>query len=1137
MNSDDEYCIPEDIEDEFLRSIAVMAKNVLNQKETLENIFKKHVRAYNTTLKERCSAKFLQAMIQNHKPIFQTASGIISPRCSGDSAEKITEASCVINLNHHLKSQVGSSTEGGLSFDDAENGESESVHTVTKTYVESQLKVTSANKNFKEQDGTAISVNAEDETVGNLSSSLNSYKEIDKMYDTQDMHQQERFNLYGKPETITRLSFYDQDTEDQANKISQENQTIVAGQERNAVITLNNSIGENRVDEFLETVSSVFDSDSLDAHSKENFKVDRKHETITEFSVSDQDTASLTTETLHRHETIVANPERKITTSLNNATDESRNSRISELYSKTEDERFNNLNINAQEKFNVDGNPANIIRFSIYNEHTNCLPNKTPDKNQTMITSPQRQSRTLTKYTTDDIMRLIREGRNRSCEEETKNSDRHIIKEQESFLPVEKTASNLSADHQGVCTSYKTPEKFQKIDANIRKKEKTPVKSIMIKIVSVRSLSNDQKDIKTSHVRNKNKRKSIDYSEETATTTCSSAEDQEFVVPLKMPKIRSEITANDKKIADVSAMANHDSFILIDENSKNHKKIFNLADDSTIHDNNSLNPDDDSSMDYSSSLNAAGDSTTNGISCFNGAGDSAMNGISSFNAAGDSAMNGISSFNASGDSAMNGISSFKAAGTSATNGISSFKAAGASATNGISSFKAAGTSATNGISSFNASGASATNDISSFNASGASATNDISSFNASGASATNGISSFNASGDSAMNGISSFNVAGESFTEDIGPFNFAGDSAVNAYDSFNQRNNNFINEHDIAHLADKSVIDNMSAIPDNKHEILSVSPVEKFEKTAYHTTMAQDCASCFTAKNEQKKTVDAVQDNSNSKNDQIRINCAVPFESKDVESLTSRMQNLSPSVKRSFDGVSKKTMVNVPVGSDETFVRQLFLRDDLQKLATPPRESPISNVPIPKSDDIYFTQKLKFIEMLKDRKAHISRHLHLFFEDHCDLIFLYEYIKTIATIIFNSIKEYNEDLPETVINVLEKASKLLNKVISWKYDTQTDLKVWNNILEKIQRIHEDIKHFKKVKKRNITLQDLQNWETRFRTLNKTVDDMILLREISRPTVLQFGYELENLIQLFIRYTLLVGLLKPSSRVSSDLECR
>ncbi|GBN87494.1 hypothetical protein AVEN_102689-1 [Araneus ventricosus] len=112
---------------------------------------------------------------------------------------------------------------------------------------------------------------------------------------------------------------------------------------------------------------------------------------------------------------------------------------------------------------------------------------------------------------------------------------------------------------------------------------------------------------------------------------------------------------------------------------------------------------------------------------------------------------------------------------------------------------------------------------------------------------------------------------------------------------------------------------------------------------------------------DQKKiAVEVKPDNRNSKNDKIKIST---HETKDVESLTNLMQNLSPSLKRSYDGTFQKSMANGSVGDETNLVGNLRLRDKLSKTATPPGELLISSERSPKPDDSYAIQARKKRDM------------------------------------------------------------------------------------------------------------------------------------------------------------------------------
>ncbi|GBN54266.1 hypothetical protein AVEN_167981-1 [Araneus ventricosus] len=384
------------------------------------------------------------------------------------------------------------------------------------------------------------------------------------------------------------------------------------------------------------------------------------------------------------------------------------------------------------------------------------------------------------------------------------------------------------------------------------------------------------------------------------------------------------------------------------------------------------------------------------------------------------------------------------------------------------------------------------------------------------------------SGDvSVINHNDSTSATDESAMDANNSFLSADNSAMKSNDSLNRPDDDFIVDQDVAESDGKFI---MSAVPiNNSSESMSISPAEISENPKYQSSITQDCAPFFSPEADQKK-IAVESDIRNSKTDKIKISA---YETKDVESLTNLMQNLSPSVKRSYDDTSQKSTTNGSVSVETTSVGKLCLRENLSKTATPPRECLISNEPSPKPDDSYAIQAVKFIETLKQRKSRFYMYLHLFVEDQQDLRFIRAYIVKLAAVMEKIPLNDNNEVLMKINDFAHKGTKLLRKANSWELDIEKELEVWEDCIQKIKQFQQDVMRFCSGKKRNLTPKDFQKWEESFRIVNKKGDDMILLREVRRPTIIQFVYELENLFQLFIQIMLLVGLLKHSARVPFD----
>ncbi|CAL1271833.1 unnamed protein product [Larinioides sclopetarius] len=384
------------------------------------------------------------------------------------------------------------------------------------------------------------------------------------------------------------------------------------------------------------------------------------------------------------------------------------------------------------------------------------------------------------------------------------------------------------------------------------------------------------------------------------------------------------------------------------------------------------------------------------------------------------------------------------------------------------------------------------------------------------------------SGISVTNGNDSICSTDESLMDASSSFHSADNSATDGNDSINRADDGFTVDQDVAQSDGKSII---STAHVNNCENVNVSLAKKPERTTYQTPIKKDCASFFTPEFDQNKITEVKSDIRNPSYDKDEI---VTPETKEVESLTNLMEDLGSSVKCSDVSPFHKSMTNRSGSDDATLVGKLPLQENVSKNAAPQLECLISNETNSKQYNTYVLQAKTFTKLLKHRKTRFSIYRHIFVEDKDNLNFICEYIEMLASVIEKiPVDADNAELIKSVQDFASKGLEITFKAKSWVSIIEKDLEVWENCIQKIYQIEQDVKRFFRKKKQVITPKDFSKWEASYKIVNKKADDMILLREIRRPTIIQIGYRIQNLIQLFIQCMLLVGLLKHSSKNSSD----
>ncbi|GBM53312.1 hypothetical protein AVEN_129005-1 [Araneus ventricosus] len=155
-----------------------------------------------------------------------------------------------------------------------------------------------------------------------------------------------------------------------------------------------------------------------------------------------------------------------------------------------------------------------------------------------------------------------------------------------------------------------------------------------------------------------------------------------------------------------------------------------------------------------------------------------------------------------------------------------------------------------------------------------------------------------------------------------------------------------------------------------------------------------------------------------------------------------------------------------------------------------------------------------------------------------ELNFLFLYVKKIAYVVekINTKGQLyiTEEFKNVTVDLTAIAHKLVEKFNLWKIAGDSEVQVWIQCFEEIKNT---ISHNETCTNTDASpveyMRFLRAYEKDLKSVWKKMDDMKILEDARRSSLLNTAFDFEMLIKLFVKCLIIIGVLKLRSKTSSN----